>query len=312
MIVTVTLNASVDRAVRVPSLERPGRVLAAELLRVEPAGKGVNVSRSLSALGVRSVAAGFVGRHELPHFRESFRGTLVRCRLLPVDVHTRMNTSILPRSGSHEVHLREGGQPLPPGALPALRKVLCGLAGRRTVFVFAGSLPPGFSARAFARLVEEAAGWGGGIVIDTSGPALRAALSARPALVKPNDSELAELTGMPTGTVGEVLAAARSLLRHAKTVLVSRGRRGGVCVTAEGAWSARLGRGSGRVLNTVGAGDAFLAGWLAANWRGLPAPDCLASAVAAGTANTLEPTAGRIDSAAYGRLLESVLIRAIA
>ncbi len=311
MIVTVTLNATMDRTLGVERFRRRG-VLSAKFLHLSPAGKGINVSVSLRALEVASTAVGFVGGNELACFRQALREKGIRNRLIPLPMRTRMNTTILwskPRPG--RTHLRESGDALPESALDKLKKALDELAGPRTQFVFSSSLPPGLSARGYAELLRLVVSTGSCVVVDTSGPGLRGALGAGVSLIKPNVHELAELTGMPTGSLEAVLAAADRLLDRVPTVLVSRGRKGGMLITREGAWSAGVRLRQGRIVSPVGAGDAFLAGWLAATLRKRPPEECLAAAVAAGTANVLEPTAGTIEPKQYRKLLKSVAVKAL-
>ena len=112
MIVTVTLNTAIDRVLSAPAL-RLGRTVTASLLASVPAGKGVNVSRYLAALGVPSVACGFVGRRELRIYEESFRDTLVTSTLIEVSAPTRINTTILSDARSGETHIREEGFSVP-------------------------------------------------------------------------------------------------------------------------------------------------------------------------------------------------------
>lgn len=311
MIVTVTLNPTVDRTLRLDHFRQSG-VLRAHLLRLVPSGKGVNVSVSLAALGLSSVAAGFVGENELDVYRRLLVSKGVRCRLLPLPMRTRMNTTLLwsqPRPG--ELHLRETGDPLPPVALPRLATAFKGLAGPRTVFVFSGSAPPGVSGRDWSRLLAVARSRHSTVCVDTSGPGLRAALAAPVDFIKPNDDELAELTGMPVASLDDILAASRTLLDRLDSVLVTRGPRGAVLVRRDGAWSASVRIPGRRALNSVGAGDAAIAGWLLARSLHRSPADCLASSVAAGAANVLEPAAGLLRLPNYRRLLRAVVVKTL-
>ena len=311
MIVTVTLNATMDRTLEVERMRTSG-VLRARLLRLIPSGKGVNVSVGLRALGTRSTATGFVGANELSAYRKFLRESGISCALISVAVRTRMNTTVLwsrPRPG--EVHLREFGDALPSAALAKLKRTLRKLAGPRTVFVLGGSLPPGMSAGDFAGLLKAAGSRGSLVCVDSSGPGLTALLRSPVSLIAPNDDELGELTGRRVGTVDAIAAAGRTLLDRIATVLVTRGARGAVLVRSDGVWSAKVALPKNRAVNSVGAGDAFLAGWLAAESHRRRPEDRLACAVAAGGANALEPTAGTIRLKTYRKLLSSVVVRTL-
>ncbi|MES6118765.1 PfkB family carbohydrate kinase, partial [Cutibacterium acnes] len=141
------------------------------------------------------------------------------------------------------------------------------------VVVGAGSLPRGTTEAFYVRLGEVVRERGACLVLDTSGPAFAAAVAVGGlALVKPNDDELAELTGRPLPTVGDVVAAAREIVaRGTDEVLVSLGSHGALLVTATSSWWA-----GGPALvpaSTVGAGDSTLAGYLAASRGRLPADE---------------------------------------
>jgi 1-phosphofructokinase len=139
-----------------------------------------------------------------------------------------------------------------------------------------GTLPSGFSEHHLVEAVRAARTADLRVAVDTSGSMLRAVLIATPHFVKPNAHELAEATGRPIRTVGDVTAAAEQLrAKGPGIVLVSLGRDGAVLVDGNGALHGRTA--AVTAINTVGAGDAFLAGYLAADANA--APDRLASAL---------------------------------
>jgi len=311
VIVTVTLNASVDRTLGLDTFRR-SPVLQTRLLRLIPDGKGVNVSVSLASLGLTSVATGVVGLADLPAYRRYLSERSIRCRLVPAPIRTRMNTTLLwARPSPGELHLRELGDPLPRASRLELRKTLARLAGPRTTFVFSGSTPPGLSHKDFVSILRLAGSGSSTVCVDSSGPGLRAALQAGVSLIKPNDEELAELTGMPTRSLPQALDAAESLLPRIETLLVTRGSQGALLVNRLGAWNASVRLPRGCAVNSVGAGDAFLAGWLLARSRNLSPERCLASAVAAGAANALEQTAGKISAPNFRKLLKAVVVKTL-
>jgi 1-phosphofructokinase len=137
-------------------------------------------------------------------------------------------------------------------------------------------LPNGFSESRLVEAVRAARTAGLRVAVDTSGSTLQAVLSVAPQLIKPNAHELAEVTGRLINTIGDVTAAGEQLrAKGLDTVLVSLGRDGAVLVDGNGALHGRTA--AVTAINTVGAGDAFLAGYLAADAN--PAPDRLASAL---------------------------------
>ncbi|HOX08932.1 MAG TPA: PfkB family carbohydrate kinase [Planctomycetota bacterium] len=319
MILTLTLNPTVDRVLAVPGF-RPGGVRRAELLDLIPAGKGFNVSRVLAALGVPSTAAGPVGAAEIPLYRAAFGPLGVRLRLFPFPRPTRSNVTVIdPRAGT-ETHLRELGPAVPAGALARLTRGLFGrsrrAAGSAGVLAFCGSLPPGMGQAGLLGALRAARRSGRRLFVDSSGQPLRTAWRLRPEILSVNAEELAGLTGRPTDCPSAALAAARALLvagRGAdgpgdRLILVKLGARGALAVGAAGAWRAIPP--AIRARNTVGAGDAFNAGFLAAESRGVPA--ALALAAACGAAQAASPALGRLDPARVASLARALRVETLA
>lgn len=294
MIVTVTLNPTVDKALEVPgfAVGAHARALVRSLL---PAGKGVNVARGLARLGGRAEATGFIGRNEERMFVESLAEEGVPAEFCPVAGGTRTNTTILDPVARTTTHLRERGFRVGAQDVAAIGALL----ERRlrqspgATLVFAGSLPDGMPAEGFAELLRTCAERGAEVVLDTNGPALRAAVeSGAVRTVKPNLEELAECLGRPVER-GAALDAARELLGRVETVLLTLGEEGAFLVTEAGALGRRCTLKPGELGNTVGCGDAFLAGWLRGREVAPDAEGALCWAVAAGAASAMsESTVG--------------------
>jgi len=307
-IITVTLNTSVDRTLEVPGFA-PGAHLKGRLVRLQPGGKGVNVSRCLAALGVPSVMTGLVGRDQATLFRQSFAAHPVRVELVPTDRPTRTCTTILDPASATDTHVREQGQAAAPADLAALGSKLEDLVGQDDLVAFCGSLPPGLESGAVAALAERVRRLGAGIAADLAGSALRAVLPQHPLLIKPNVEELGECLGRDLAgvTEDELLAAAGSLCDRAEAVLVTRGRDGALAVRQAEALAARVDVVAPR--NTVGCGDAFLAGYLAAHWRGEGHEQALRRAVACGAAQAMADAPGLLDRQTVEALAASAVLR---
>ncbi len=307
MVITVTLNPAIDKALEVPGF-RVGDHARAMVKSAVPAGKGVNVARGLVRLGGRAAASGFIGRDEERMFEESLGAEGVRTRFCPVAGRTRTNTTILDPECRSSTHLRERGFTVSAVDVARLRDMLAGwlVEEAEATVVFAGSLPQGMEPEDFAGLLMACAGKGTRVVVDANGPALRAALEAGAVdTLKPNLDELGECLGHPVTREG-ALVAARGLLDRVRTVLLTLG--------AEGAFLVRPGLTVGaccpveqsRVRNTVGCGDAFLAGWLRGEQMTIVPADALRWAVAAGAACAMsETTVGYSMSEVESLLLRS-------
>ena len=283
MIVTLTLNPSVDRTVEVETLAR-GEVTRAVGGRVDPGGKGINVSRALAAHGLPTRAVVTLGGAEGDHLVSLLRETGIDIVPVPIDGAIRSNIPIVEPDGT-TTKINEPGAELSADELAAVFNAVRDAVGSADWLVASGSLPPGTPADVYADLVRGLAGSGTRVAIDTSGLALQAVLPAGPALVKPNRDELAEAAGRALPTIEDVAdAAARLRDLGAGAVLASLGRDGAVLVDDDGAIHGRTP--AVLPLSSVGAGDAMLAGFLAAGGAGAGA---LIEALAWGAAAVLQP-----------------------
>lgn len=283
MIVTVTANPSLDRTIEVDALRR-GDVLRARASRLDAGGKGVNVARALAANGHKATAVLPCGGAEGSQLTALLAESGLDLVAVPIDGTVRSNVTVVELDGT-TTKLNEPGPSLTTAELLALAEATCLAAEQADWVVVSGSLPPGAPADAYARLLARLQQESTRIALDTSGHALRAALPGRPQLVKPNREELTEVTGRPVRTLDETLAATKVLRAQGiQAVLTSLGKDGAVLVDADGCWHASAPAVEPR--STVGAGDALLAGFLAAGGRG---PLALAEAVAWGSAATALP-----------------------
>jgi len=253
------------------------------------------VSRCIAALSGRSIATGFLGEAEIPIYRASFRESEAAVDFVPVRGDTRQNVTIRDPKRGTETHLREEGFTVGPDDVAALERKLSELAGRGEIVVFAGSLPPGMEPGDLARVVGLCTEAGCRVAVDSSGPPLAEAVRAGVWLAKPNREELAELLSRPVKTDDDVRSAAAELREKVEILLITLGADGAICFAGGRAWKAAL-KVDG-VRNSVGAGDAFLAGFIVAHQNGQPPDVCLRRAVACGAAATQELWAGQIDPA---------------
>lgn len=259
MIVTVTLNPSLDRTLEVERLER-GAVLRTSTPTLEAGGKGVNVTRALVANGIQSIAVLPVGGGEGAELRSLLELDGVVGSFVPVAGQTRSNITIAEADGT-VTKLNEPGPTLSDAELEALSSAIAAAVSAGDWVVISGSMPPEFTGERFMAFVSGLVGRGIQLAVDTSGDALVAVLDAHPRLIKPNRAELAELVGRPLDSIADVIEAARGIHeRGVENVLVSLGADGAVLVAP-----GRVVVGESRVTSprsTVGAGDCFLAGFL--------------------------------------------------
>lgn len=274
MIVTLTLNPSLDRAVEVDRLV-PGAVNRATEARLDPGGKGVNVSRALLAAGVPSRAVLPVGGPEGDQLVRLLTAEGVGVSAVLVGGRTRSNLTLAEPDGTI-TKINEPGPTLTDEELDWVVDAVLSATGSADWVAACGSLPPGIPDDFYARLCLRLGSAGTSVAVDTSGAALLEAVAARPSLVKPNGEELAEAVGSPLGSVGDAVEAAQVLRANgAQVVLVSLGADGALLVSDDGVVSGECPVAEPR--STVGAGDALLAGFLAGGAHG---PAALAEGLA--------------------------------
>jgi 1-phosphofructokinase len=273
VIVTVTLNPSLDRTVEVAQLHR-GEVNRAHAGHLDAGGKGVNVTRALTAHGLDSVAVLPVGGTEGRQLVELLAEQRITVAAVPIAEAIRSNVSVIEPDGT-VTKINEPGATLSAAEAAELLATVQKCVRGAGWVVAAGSLPPGLSTGYYADLTRALAGTGVQVAVDTSGPALLEAAKAAPALIKPNREELADAVSHPIDTVGDVVTAAQQLRGlGVGSVLASLGSAGAVLVTDDGVWH---GEAKAVPRSTVGAGDALLAGFLSAGGIG---PDALATGLA--------------------------------
>ena len=286
MIVTLTPNPSIDRAVLIDALRR-GEVHRATSSRIDPGGKGVNVSRALAAQGTDTVAVLPSGGPEGHLLDELLDSAGVAHASVPVAGTVRMNISVLEPDGT-TTKLNEPGPTLSEAEVTALLDTTLERSTSAGWVVGCGSLPPGAPTELYAVLVRRVRERGGRVAIDSSGASFAAAVAATPHLIKPNHEELAELVGHDQPTLRDVRDAARELVSAGiEVVAVSLGGDGALVITADECAHAIAPISA--PLSTVGAGDCMLAGLLHGLSTGHEPADALVTGVTWGSAAVTLP-----------------------
>ncbi|GFN09624.1 hypothetical protein Smic_81800 [Streptomyces microflavus] len=209
MILTVTPNPSLDRTYELPELVR-GTVLRATADRVDPGGKGVNVSRAVAAAGHRTVAVAPMGGPEGALLARLLGEHGIEAAGVPVTGSTRINITLV-EPDSTLTKINAAGPELSAAEAEDVLEAVRTRAAAADWIACCGSLPRGLPPQWYAELVARSHRAGTRIALDTSGPALTAALREGPDVIKPNSQELAEAVGRPLATVGDALEAAEEL-----------------------------------------------------------------------------------------------------
>lgn len=265
MIVTVTPNPSVDRTLFINVLTR-GAVTRSKRSLAEPSGKGVNVSLALHAHHQPTTAVLPVGGSSGVQLSEMLSSSGIVFHPVPIGDSIRSNISLAESDGT-VTKINESGPSLARDEARALRDAALAASRGAAWLAACGSLPEGVDDDFYTGLVRSARQMGLRIAVDTSGVALGWAIQAGPDLIKPNLEELAEATGRTLVTIGDAVEAAEHLRREgARVVLASLGADGAILVDRHGVVHGEAP--VAHPVSTVGAGDALLAGFLAAGGSG--------------------------------------------
>lgn len=284
MILTITLNPTIDKSTSVGKIE-PDSKLRCAPMKHEPGGGGINVSKALKKLGCTSKTLFPAGGYNGLMLKHLLHDEQIDAEIIPVEKETRENFIVLETSTNKQYRFNLPGEPT---SIPLVDKVIEYIQANRFDYIIAsGSLLPGLKEDAYAQLAEAAAEAGSKFILDTSGPALEAAASKGVYLLKPNIGELAKLCGIQWLELDGVEDAARSLIAKGEVTLVavSMGKDGAMLVSKEAAYKVTAPQVEKR--STVGAGDSMVAGMVYMLSLGKPLKDVIRFGVACGTAATM-------------------------
>lgn len=309
MIVTVTLNAAVDRTLLVPNFQ-VGQRHRASVGFLSAGGKGINVGRALKRLGVPVVCTGLAGGRNGTLLVEELTQEGILNDFVRIRGESRTSTAVLDPTSNVYTEINEWGPEIAEDELDTLREKLAYLTQGAEFVVFGGSLPRGVEADFFAEVVRDAGRRHQLAVVDTDGEPLRVGTAAEPYLVAPNVREAEELVGHEFVDEEDLAGALDEIAElGARNVLITL-ETGCYALLREDRNEMRL---RARVpelepVSRIGAGDTLLAGFLAARAGGRSFEDAVRSAVATGAASVLEPGPGRFDPREASRLTPLVTI----
>jgi tagatose 6-phosphate kinase len=288
VILAVALNPALDLTYELDEPLRVGRVNRVAAVHVRPGGKALNVARVLVGVGRAVTVVAPCGGATGQSLASTAAAHGIDARWVPIAGETRRTVAVWEHPVGEVTMLNEPGPTFAAADWQSLLAAVEAVA-RPVAIVLSGSLPPGVPDDAYATLIRIGSAMGAMTFVDTDGPGLLPAVATRPSVVKLNRDELTAATGL----ADDLLAGAMVLRKHGtEVVVVSDGSRGLVGVTPAGAWLARppvVGHG-----NPTGAGDAALAGLVAACVDGRPWPERLRHAAAWGAGAAATPVAGQI------------------
>ncbi len=308
MIITVTLNAALDRTLTVPNFQRGQRHRATRGGLTLAGGKGINVARALKRLEVPVVATGLAGGQTGTRIVEELTAEAILNDFVRIGDESRTSTAVVDPTASAYTEINEWGPQVEPEELEILRDKLHYLASGAQTVVFSGSLPRGVEDDFYAETIRDLNRRGVETVLDSEGEPLRLGTGAEPFLVSPNQREAESLVGQEFHEEQDFILALDSIAElGARNVLITQ-ESGCFALLHEEREVKRFRCVAPRVENisSVGSGDVLLAGFLGARHAGKPIDEALRAAVAAGAASTLEVGAGRFDPREASRLTGGV------
>ena len=256
MIITVTLTPALDKTVTIPNFES-GRLNRIESIRLDAGGKGINVSKVLRVLGMRSTAMGILGGSTGNWIEQQLRIAGITPDFVHVAPETRTNLKIIDPLRQCNTDINEPGEPADNSVYEEILGRILARAQKGDIVVFAGKAPPEASGNLYADMIRTLSDHGIRSFLDADDTLLVRGTAARPDLIKPNLDELSRLTGRRPESVPEIAKAALELHRDGiRTVIVSLGARGAVFVRDRILYNPGI---SVPVGSTVGAGDAMMA-----------------------------------------------------
>nr|WP_100065239.1 1-phosphofructokinase [Miniphocaeibacter massiliensis] len=286
MIFTMTLNPSIDYVLRLNNLvigETNRSFYEAKI----PGGKGIMVSKLLNSLNIKSINIGFIGGFTGEFIEESLEKIGIKTKFTRIKDDTRINVKLKDKL---ETEINARGPEIKEDEIKELFKILNEIE-KEDVVVLSGSIPHSLNECFYEDIIKELQKKNINFVIDTTGEKLLKVLKYNPVLIKPNKEELEELFGIKINSLTEIEPYAKKLIEMgAKNVIVSLGKEGAMYFNKDFSLYAPVVQ--GKLINSVGAGDSMIGGFLYGIENKLSKKECFKWAVSSGTATAFSEDIG--------------------
>lgn len=304
MIYTITLNPAIDHTIRLNDLEEI-TTDPLSLPQKEAAGKGINVSRVLKKIGVESVACTILGGPNGDFIIDQLQQQQIPMIVQRIHHNTRENKKVIAKQGLIKEYNEEG----PSYELKYIQYLIDDLFNRTEngdIIVLSGSIPQNLPTNIYQEIIVECHKRNLSVVLDTSGSALASGILAKPDIIKPNMDELEQLAGQSLTTTKDIIKYAKTLLhKGVKEVIITMGDKGLLYISNN--FIIQVQPIIVPVINTVGAGDSFVAGFVAMRDKKQSIQDCLSFATAVATASVMEQTTVLTDTSKIHTFQEAVI-----
>ena len=307
MILTVTLNTSIDKLYLMESI-RPETVMRVKEVHNTAGGKGLNVSRVAAKLREPVIATGFVGGFNGQYLESLISSPLIRCAFTHVEGETRSCINCWDLSNGRSTEYLEPGRPVTQEDISRFLSDFSARLPEADVVAISGSVPRGVPEDFYCELIRRSRAAGIPVLVDTSGSRLVAAVKEKPHFIKPNEDEIAQLTGHCVSGREDAAKAITGLHQDGiPYVVLSLGEEGALLACGRDVFHGRPPKITPR--NTVGCGDSMVAGFAVGFARRLPIEETFRMALAVSAANALSLFTGDFDPADYDRLYPEIQIK---
>lgn len=305
MILTITLNPSVDRRYVVNGFEK-GKVFRAEEVQYTPGGKGINVTKVIKSLGEPVMATGFLGGRSGEYIKDELDSMDIQHNFIGINGETRSCIAILSEDKS-QTEVLEGGPNISEEEIENFFEMYSDVIRDCEIICASGSLPEGLGMDTYRKLIDIAKEHEKKFILDTSGEALKLGTKGAPFLVKPNKEELEKLVGHNISNEDEIAEGAKHLLdKGINIVVVSLGSQGAMAFSGDYAYKVKVPKVN--AVNPVGSGDSMVAGFAVSILRKYDFETMLRLAAACGTANAMEKETGKVNIDNVKKIMRDIKI----
>lgn len=260
MIITITLNPAIDKTIELNRFS-VGRLNKVENSILDPGGKGINVSKVIESLGGNSIATGFLGGSSGHYIEKSLKELTIQSDFVQIEGETRTNLKIFDRMTKETTEINEPGPYVSEEDVIKLTEKVQLMIRKPCIVVISGSAPKSIGSDVFQTLVEVCQGLGADVFLDTYDAGFRAGLKAKPTFIKPNKPEVESYLGHEIRNDEDLKLAGRHFMDMGiKHVFITLGKEGAFYCNSEK--YVKLHSLKVDVHSTVGAGDAFVGGFI--------------------------------------------------
>jgi 1-phosphofructokinase family hexose kinase len=305
MIITLTLNAALDKIAIVENFKIGDKAHPIKELIKLADGKGVNVARAIKGLGREVLALGFLGGPSGEWIEKKLKEEGIPGEFIKIKKETRSNLTILDPLRGTETHLREPGPEVSPEELRKLKKRLASLVKKECLVIISGSIPPNAPREIYKDLIRMIRKKGGKVILDSEGEPFALGIKEKPYIVKCNRRELGSIFGGKLKSRKELIGKGKYLLKRGiEAVVISLGKKGALALHRSGSWQAKPPE--IEAVDSVGSGDALTGGLTVALEEKKRIENALRLGVACGAANALSPGRGVCRKEDIERIYEEV------